>query len=100
MLISASAPESILLERGILGLTVLILGYVVIFFFKRLIKERDELAAQRQEMILTLVDLVPLIKRSTEIIEHRTAFDEQNHALMVDMYEVLKDVRRLWDTRR
>jgi len=93
----AASPESMLLERGILGLAVLILGWVVIFFFKRLIKERDELAAQRSDMIVTLVELVPLIKRSSEIIQQRKTFDEQNHALMIDVYEVLREIKRRWD---
>lgn len=82
-----------LLDRGLLGLAVLVMAWVVIFFFKRLVKERDELVRQREDMIKTMIELVPLTKQSMEIIQRRTAFDEQNHQLMLDIYEVLKDIR-------
>jgi hypothetical protein len=95
MFVQSSGPDptSMLLDRGLLGLAVLVMAWIIIFFFRRLIKERDELVKQREEMIGHMVELVPLIKRSTEVIQSRKVFDEQNHKLMVDTYEVLRDIR-------
>jgi len=93
MISQTSDPTSMLLDRGLLGLAVLVMAWIVIFFFRRLVKERDELVQQREVMIGNMVELVPLIKRSSEIIASRTAFDEQNHHLMVEIYGVLKDIR-------
>lgn len=96
MLLQAGAgPESILLERGILGLAVLVLGSGFIYLGRRLVKERDDLAAQRESMIRTVLEVVPLVQRMTEDLANRKVLDERNLELKNQMADIVAEDLRL-----
>ena len=93
------APESTLLQYGVLGLAVLTLGWFAQFMFRRLIKEIDELRGQRDDMVQIVIETVPLIKQSNAIHQMRQEADVDVRAQLTEVAEVLRDVRRLLEGR-
>lgn len=87
-------PEDVLLAYGPLGVMVLAGGWFSWYMIKRLLREIDELRKQRDEMVRTLMEVVPLMKRSTEIHEMRQRADELTRQQLIDNMAVLKDVQR------
>jgi hypothetical protein len=87
--------ESQLLEHGVLGMAVLVLGLLSVFFGRRMIKENDDLRAQRDTMVKTLLEVVPLMQRSNSIHEMRQAADRETMVVLGEVKTVLSDVRRI-----
>lgn len=93
-LLAAETVESTLLDKGILGVCVLVLGWFSWITIKRLQRERDE-ALQRerasQEQIYTR--FIPIVERLSAVGEARATLDKT-------ILDVLTDVRRLLEQRK
>lgn len=95
-----SEVENILLNYGPLGVVSLVLGWFAWFMFRRLIKEVDELRAERTVFVKTLTEIVPLMERSTAIHEKRQAADEKLERALEEMNSFILDLRAELGMRR
>ncbi len=95
-------PEDVLLAYGPLG----ILSLVGLLLGRRLVNELDELKSERKDMLITFLEVIPLMKHSTELHEKRQAADELSRGQLdgfrqnqVEMREELREIRRRLESR-
>lgn len=95
-----SNVENELLNYGVLGVVAFVLGTFAWFMFRRLIKEIDELRAERVELLKTLIEIVPLMQRSTAIHEKRQTADDKIEESLKELTSFIGDLRRELGIRR
>lgn len=101
LLAQQSSPETVLLERGVLGLAVFALGWISYFMFKRMVRENEDLKGQRDEMVQTIMETVPLLKKSNEIHEMRQRADDDQKSVNKEAMEILRTLQSdMSDIRR
>lgn len=88
MLAVSDPIQQMLLERGILGLLVLVLGWFAWLTIKKLRSDLEEsLQRERDFQLQTYTRTIPIVERFTAVQEARSAMDAK-------VLEVLTDVRR------
>jgi hypothetical protein len=60
---------------------------------QRMVARNDQLEAQRDEMIHTLAQVVPLIKQATEVLNSRLALDKEIVNTHQEVCDVLREVK-------
>lgn len=97
MILLAITGEDVLLAYGPLG----VMAVIALLLGKRLIKDNDDLRAENKEMTRAMLsEVVPLMKRSTDIHEKRQAADEITGNLLRDIQSTQREILRDLERRR
>ena len=85
------SPEPSLLQYGVLGTFVFILSGVVYKLFNIILKDRDRITVQRDELITTyFTKVVPSIEKTTTILAARQELDKDILAAVRELTSVVE----------
>jgi hypothetical protein len=83
---------------GVFSFIVIGLGWFSLKMLNRIFEENKALADQREEMIRTLLQVVPLISQATEVLKERQSLDKEMIDAIEKNTETLKETR--WALQR